>query len=172
MDEKRFIEELRRANGPMRALILSITQSPLHLDDIYQETSQALWKKIGDYDPSRPFLPWALSFSRMQAMAWMKKRGREDRKLRSYAIESIESAIAHQGDEAEGDLAHLNHCVSKLTDRQRELLHCRYHLGYTISEIATLEGKQSSREALFKTFQRLHQTLLKCLERQRHLDSA
>lgn len=132
MDEKRFIEELRLANGPMRALILSITQSPADLDDIYQEASQALWRKIDDYDASEPFLPWALTSSRLQALAWMKKQGREDRKLRSYALESIESAIVRENQESGRDLKHLNHCVSKLTDRQRELLHRRYHLGYTI----------------------------------------
>ncbi|MEM1442358.1 MAG: sigma-70 family RNA polymerase sigma factor [Verrucomicrobiota bacterium] len=173
MDEKQFIEALREANGPMRALVLSVTQSPADLDDILQETSRALWEKIDEYDPAQPFLPWALSFSRLQSMAWMKKKGREDRKLRSFALESIEEAILR---EAEGtshrDMAHLNFCVSKLTDRQRDLLHRRYHLGYTIPEIATLEGKSSSREALYKTFQRLHQALLTCLERQRNQDTA
>lgn len=173
MDEKRFIEELRGASGPMRALILSITQSPADLDDIQQETSRALWKKIDEYDPAEPFLPWALTFSRFQAMAWMKKKGREDRKLRSFAVESIESAILRNAEEGkEGEIAHLSHCVSKLTERQRDLLHRRYHLGYSIPEIATLEDKKSSREALYKTFQRLHQTLLTCLERQRKQDTA
>lgn len=172
MDEQRFIEELRLANGPMRALILSITQSPTDLDDIQQEASQALWRKIDDYDAGRAFLPWALSFARMQAMAWLKSRGREDRKLKSFAVEAIESAMVRQSEESTGDVAHLNHCVTKLTDRQRDLLHRRYHLGYSISEIATLDESGSSREALYKTFQRLHQTLLSCLERQRQRNPA
>ena len=173
LDEQRFIEELRKANGPMRALILSITGAPADLDDIQQEASQALWKKIDDYDPSRPFLAWALTFARLQAMAWLKSRGREERKLKSYAVEALESAILREEERGHSrDAVHLNRCVAKLTERQRSLLHRRYHLGYSISEIATLEEAGSSREALYKTFQRLHQTLLACLERQRQNDHA
>lgn len=173
MDEKRFIDELRRANGPMRALILSITQSPADLDDIQQEASEALWRKIGDYDPSKPFLAWALSFARMQAMAWRRARGREDRKRRAFASEAIDEALVRTAQEGNGgDLSRLHRCVAALTDRQRLLLHRRYHLGYSISEIAAIDDSVSSREALYKTFQRLHQSLLTCLERQRNQDHA
>lgn len=173
MDEKRFIEELRRASGPMRALILSLTQSSTDLDDIHQEASQALWRKIDDYDPSKPFLAWALTFARMQALAWRKARGREDRKRRAFATEAVEEAMVRKAQDGSGaDLANLHQCVSALSERQRALLHRRYHLGYSISEIAAVDDEVSSREALYKTFQRLHQSLLTCLERRRNNDHA
>ena len=43
--------------------ILSLMPHSQDARDVLQETAIALYNKIDDYDPSRPFAPWAFRFA-------------------------------------------------------------------------------------------------------------
>jgi RNA polymerase sigma-70 factor (ECF subfamily) len=44
--------------------------------DVLQETAAALWRKFGNYDTSRPFLPWAKPFAHHEVLMCLRKRRR------------------------------------------------------------------------------------------------
>ena len=47
------------------------------VQDVLQETNVVLLEKAGEYDPARPFVPWALAFARFQTLAWRKRQTRD-----------------------------------------------------------------------------------------------
>ncbi len=167
MDERRFDELLNQNEAAIRGIIYSLVHSPTDTDDIFQEVCAAMWAKRGHFDPSRPFLAWSLGFAKRQSLSYRRKIGREGQKQQAYASQMLEEAFHSSSILSQSDRRSekLESCVSKLSDDKRELLRLRYEEGMTITEIAELPQQDKSREALFKIFQRLHQSLLTCLSR-------
>ncbi|MCB2072822.1 MAG: sigma-70 family RNA polymerase sigma factor [Novosphingobium sp.] len=52
--------------------------APHHLDDLVQETLLSLHRKLGSYDPARPFLPWLAAISRYRWVDHMRRLYRDD----------------------------------------------------------------------------------------------
>ena len=76
-----FVTQITRAQRQLHAFILSMVWNPAEADDVLQETNLVLWEKSGEFDGSRPFLPWAMRFAQLQAMAWLKRRQRQQDRL-------------------------------------------------------------------------------------------
>ena len=76
-----FVTQITRAQRQLHAFILSMVWNPAEADDVLQETNLVLWEKSGEFDGSRPFLPWAMRFAQLQAMAWLKRRQRQQNRL-------------------------------------------------------------------------------------------
>ncbi len=165
MDERRFDELLDQHQAAIRGFIYSLIQSASDTDDVFQEVCAAMWSKRHDFDPNRPFLPWSLGFAKLQSLSFRRKAGREGEKQQAYASEMLEGAFHSSPLSSQLDTRSekLESCVNKLSEEKRELLRLRYEEGMTVTEIAMLPDQEKSREALFKTFQRLHQSLLTCL---------
>ena len=48
--------------------VFSLLPNSEDVKDILQETYVALTRKFGEYDPAKPFLPWAYGFAYMQVL--------------------------------------------------------------------------------------------------------
>ena len=64
-----FVTQITKVQRQLHAFILSMVWNPAEAEDVLQETNLVLWEKAAEYDPSRPFLPWAMRFAQFQAMA-------------------------------------------------------------------------------------------------------
>jgi DNA-directed RNA polymerase specialized sigma24 family protein len=54
---------------------------PVEADDVLQKTNLVLWQKAAEFDESRPFLPWAIRFAQLQALAYLKRLHRQHGRL-------------------------------------------------------------------------------------------
>jgi RNA polymerase sigma-70 factor (ECF subfamily) len=45
--------------------------------EVLQDVSVLLWKKWDQYDPERPFVPWAIRFAYLEVLKWRQKLARE-----------------------------------------------------------------------------------------------
>jgi len=137
------------------------------VDEIIQDTSVAMWEKFAQYDPSRPFGPWALTFTRFQVMAFLERRKRTAARLSDETLDEIaESAVCDslKWENRESDhLAALDECIAKLTPKETRLLSKRYGDGMSVSEIAESGEFRVSREALYKIYARLIRRLMDCV---------
>ena len=133
-------------------------------DDIIQETMTQLWEHFAEYDRSRPFFPWASRFAYRQVL--MLRRRSSSRRL--YLSEEVLDTLAQEYPETseweESRRRAVRICLTKLTQRQSELLRHRYESGHSLVEIA----KQLSRpvNALYKSLQRIRANLVNCVERE------
>ena len=72
-----FAGQMTQCQRKLHAFIISMVWNPADADDLLQETNLVLWQKADDFDPTRPFLPWAMRFAQLQVMAWLKHRQRQ-----------------------------------------------------------------------------------------------
>ena len=76
-----YLDQISQSQGKLRGFIRSLHRYEDEVDDVLQETNITLMKKKEDFDPSRNFLPWALSIARFTLLAHRKKRARDLNKL-------------------------------------------------------------------------------------------
>jgi hypothetical protein len=93
----KFIADITSAQRHLHAFVSSVVWNIADADEVVQETNLALWQKAADYDPDRPFLPWAMAFAQMQLKAWLKRRQRvpivfDDALIERMAAESVAAA--------------------------------------------------------------------------------
>ena len=143
--------------------LTSLTGDHHAADDLVQELAARLWKKFGNYDPSRSFVAWGLGFARLLALEWRRRQAKlplpvDDDTLERLAEEAARSAAAHDpAREA------LRECLPRLTDLQRKVLQARYHDDLAVSEIA--RAWRRSTMAIYKVLHRAHEALLDCMRR-------
>ena len=71
-----FVGHLTGCQSLLYGFICALLGGAEGAGDVLQETNIVLWNKAHEYDPARPFLPWAYTFARFQVMAWRKKQSR------------------------------------------------------------------------------------------------
>ncbi len=162
-----FARLLIKHERQMRTLVRSMIPGCREVDEIIQDASVAMWQKFSEYDLSRPFGPWALTFTRFQAMAFLERRKRTMARLSDETIEEIaekstQYALKWEGRESD-HLVALDECLSLLSPKETRLLSQRYGEGRTVGEIAESGEFRASREALYKTFARLVRRLMDCV---------
>ena len=131
--------------------------------DVLQETSVALYRKFTEYDPSKPFLPWAYRFAELEVF---KQRDRNIRGNRHFSRELLER-LAKEREEIDtalhARLVALEKCLEELPPGDRVLIRQRYHHQTRIEELVRLSG--SSRRTLFRNLDRVRRVLMDCIQR-------
>ena len=88
-DHERFTRLLLESEPVMlRSILVSVP----HLADareIMQETAVALWRQFETYDSARPFLNWAMGFSRIETRRFLSRESRRAQ-LTEKAVEALE----------------------------------------------------------------------------------
>ena len=131
--------------------------------DVLQETLLAITEKFDDYDPCRPFLPWAYKFAFHRAM---KHRDHNPRRVHNFSTDVLELlAVAHdnQAPILHARLMTLEQCLEKLPAADRLLLRERYGSTLNLDEIAS--QVRQSRRTLLRNLKRLRDWLHDCVNR-------
>ena len=158
--EHEIFTELYVANEQaMYGFVYSLLHSRPDADDVIQETMAQLWEHFDKYDRSRPFLPWANRFAYRQVL--MHRRRESVRRI--YLSEDVLRSLAQDYPETAGSEESrrraLKTCLQTLTDRQRELLKCRYESEEPLVEIA--DRLDRTVNSLYKSLQRIRQILVR-----------
>ena len=132
--------------------------------DVVQETAVALWRKIGEYDPSRPFVAWACRFALLEARQFLKRsrrwRGFLDDAGLAEKLLARRQEIAEHLDERQ---QYLGDCIRKLSGRHRSLLERYYYRRTSMDDLCRETGRSAG--ALYKALQRIRQALFDCITR-------
>ena len=74
--QQEYLRLFLAAERDVLRYVLSIVPNANDAEEIVQQTAVVLWEKFGDYDPSRPFTPWACRFALNVARQWMARQQR------------------------------------------------------------------------------------------------
>lgn len=168
MQAHELFEILVRENADMlTAYIRSFVRDAATADDVFQETMLTAWRRLGDYDKSRPFGPWLRGIAARVMMAFRRQRARSfalcDEEMLEHLDARCEVLHQQQGDTWDEKLEGLRDCIDKLPDRYREAIQLRY--AEELSPETLTERLHISGETLKKRLQRGRARLLECLER-------
>jgi RNA polymerase sigma-70 factor (ECF subfamily) len=157
-----FVQALTGVQSRLYAYICFLLGDAASARDVLQETNLALWDKALDYDPSRPFVPWAYGVAYLQVMAHRKRCSRS----RLLFDEQLVGELAEQAMGREVDLDRrleaLGDCMGRLPGPRRDLIDRRYVHGDSVDQIAGRLRKAPN--VVAASLYRIRKTLLECIE--------
>lgn len=157
-----FVQCLTGAQSRLYAYICSLLGEAAGARDVLQETNLALWDKARDYDPARPFLPWAYRIAYLQVLAYRKRCVRSRLVFDEDLVSELADQVLSRDVDLEGRLEALGDCMSKLPGARREILDRRYVLGESVDQIARRVGKAPN--VVAASLYRIRKVLLECIE--------
>jgi RNA polymerase sigma-70 factor, ECF subfamily len=159
-----FADLLRQHQGRLFAYIHSLVRDLNDADDLFQQTAVILWRKFGEYDPSRAFFPWACGIARFEVANFLRTRGRSKLYFSDELnLMLVEAQEAMGEDEWEGSRQALSGCMDKLRERDRQLLVDCYADGASITEVAQRQGRSS--HSVHNSLRRIRRALFECVRR-------
>jgi len=141
-----------------------------HADDVFQETVLVAWRRLADYDRTRPFGPWLRGIARLVALD-LVSRQRRMQVADPATFDTIERNVAAferaRGEGAEPAmsfrerLAALDDCLSRLPAMYAEVVQATYRDTRQLADIAQALG--GNEELVKKRLQRARAMLAHCL---------
>lgn len=162
-ESAQFVTQITRAQRQLHAFILSMVWNPAEADDVLQETNLVLWEKADEFDDQRPFLPWAMRFAQLQAMAWLKRNRRVQRVVFDDDLaQLLAEEVAADEPLFEARRKALAECLQKLGPEQRELIARRYEPDASVNAMADAGGTTPG--AVSDRLRRIRRALLDCIQ--------
>ena len=142
--------------------ILAMVSNWSDADDIMQETTEVMWRKFQEFEPNTDFAAWGIKIARYKILEFRRERQNKpilsDQSIQAIFDNLIE--VKHEDDER---LIALQHCLGKLSDRDRRLIRLRYEQNITTKELAKRVNRPF--HGLYKAMGRIHSALLLCVRR-------
>lgn len=160
---KRFDEILAECQPRIYAFIFSLVGNRDLAQEIFQETNLVLVQKSAQFDPVRPFIPWAFAFAKNQVKAALQKSNR-DRMLFNEEAMAIVEKIAIENDKTQNARqAALERCIENLKEEQKEIIRGKYQEEKSLEEIA--KDRQQKPNRLAVMLFRIRKVLAECISR-------
>lgn len=166
-----FIEELTAIQGSMKRFCISILAGDQGAEDVIQEANRVILEKADEFEPGTNLQAWAFEIVRWQAMAYCKRRQRENKLL--FNTELIDSLLERslQLDSRQAEqMGALTSCIEKLDDADRSVLRGRYWSEKTLAEFSQEIGRtvDALKRALFKIRKQLRACVRQTLAEQKN----
>ncbi len=162
--EAEFACRLREIQTRLYGYIHSLARDLNDADDLFQQTALILWKKFDEFDPRRSFFSWACGIARLEVVNFL--RGRTRRRLyfsddlNLLLIEAQEELSCEELEDRRDALAK---CMTKLRQRDQELLQECYSVSGGVNEAAERRGRSS--QSIFNSLRRIRRALYVCISR-------
>ena len=132
-------------------------------DEIMQETSIVIWRKIEEFQLGSNFQAWSFRIARFQVMNYQKKLSTQKKKV-SFSedlLEELEDTRLGLGKPHDEKWDKLDVCRKKLKEKDQELLEQVYGLGMEVDALAHhLDRKATS---IYRSLRRIRLVLEKCV---------
>lgn len=159
--QENLIALITRHQAALHAYILGLLPNRSRADDVLQETNLVLWRKAADYDPSKPFLPWACGIARFQVKAANRDATRDRHVFDPQLLELLATEEVPDLESTAAMDRALSECLEQLPGGKRELILRRYHPECSVHEMAA--SRQMTPGALSAQLHRIRQMLEQCV---------
>ena len=156
-----FLLQLTSHQSTLYGVITALVGGVQGAQDVLQETNVVLLEKACDYDATRPFVPWALTFARFQVMAWRQRQARDRLVLNDELFDMLADRLVAEAVPPNRRLDAIETCLSHLQPDSRELVDARYVHGEAVQEIAARLGR--SVNVVSVSLFRIRKALLDCV---------
>jgi RNA polymerase sigma-70 factor (ECF subfamily) len=157
-----FVQLLTGVQSRLYAYICSLIGSSGGARDVLQETNLVLWDKAHEYDPARPFLPWAYRIAYLQVLAYRKRCARSRLIFDEELLGAIAAEFVRRDEQHDRQLEALSQCLESLTGERRELVDRRYRYGDSVEQIA--DRLRKAPNVISASLYRIRKALLQCIE--------
>lgn len=136
------------------------------VDDLFQEAVLVAWRRLADFDRSRPFGPWLRGIARNLVLDWRSRAGRmqlSDPATLDQIERSIHTLERRPGDSFDDRIKVLEECLEALAPEQAEVVQLAYRSEQPLAAIA--RQVQANEETVKKRLQRARALLADCMTR-------
>ena len=165
---KDFIRLFLEAEKYLLRYVMVLVPNVADARDVVQETAVALWDKIDRYDPEKPFAPWACRFALNEAKMFLRKKSRQYR-LADEVVNLLEIERMENSDRLDARKHFLKECLKVLPKKNALLVNDYYFNELSVEELS--KHFERSVEAIYKTLQRVRQSLHSCIENKLQLEA-
>lgn len=159
---ERFVRLLTEHQNRLYGYVYSLLGDRNRAADVVQETNLVLWRKLEEFQPNRPFLPWAFAIARFQVLAHLRDQKRDRLLLDPELVETLSKDLEQHAGHVEAIREALRPCMQLLTDNNRQLVERRYYSAMPIADIAAAVDR--SVEAVKVALLRIRRQLAECVE--------
>lgn len=160
-----------RAQPTVAAFITSMVVDFNDAEDVLQQTAVALVRKFDDYDPSRPFVAWAIGMARNEVLKHRRTRALQRELLSDELLDQLAATHEELAEELDAMRSVLGRCLEEVDGQPREALDLRYEEDLKPAAIADRLGLAAGTVRVM--LHRVRATLRECIERRlgQHNDS-
>lgn len=156
---------VREHQRSLLAFIRTAVNDHATAEDIWQETLLVAWRKLNEFDRTRPFGPWLRGIASRIVMARCRKDSRfilvSDDEALEYLSQKFDSLQNLSGDTFADKLSALEDCIERLPAKDQECVRLKYSRDFSIDELAKTLG--IAIEATKKRLWRAKQKLIDCI---------
>ena len=157
-----FEMELAGAQLSLLSYVAKLLGGLRDAHDVLQDVNLTLCNERANYDPTRPFLPWARTVAYYEVMTWRKRQTRSRLVFSDEAVERMAESFACDPDPVDERLAFLEACKKRLPPLMRELLDSYYGRAERLSVIAARTRRTEG--SLANSLYYIRTLLKKCME--------
>lgn len=160
---EQFVQQLTESQNRLYGYVFSLLGDRAAANDVVQETNLVLWRKLDEFDPSRPFLPWAFAVARFQVLANLRDKKRDRLLLDEDLADKLGSEVESASGSLDAVREALRGCLQKLPPQSRDLVQHRYLRSMSVADVADALGRTvgATKVALL----RARKQLAACIER-------
>ena len=152
-----YVENEEALSGFVRSLVRTREDAL----DVMQGTAVVLWKKFEKLDSPKDFRRWAFGVARFEALAFRRDKARDRHVFSEDLISMLGTEAAEAGEESSVEVEALQHCITKLPQKQRTLVQAAYDRGVRIDEMARKAGRTPM--SVYKALHRIRMGLADCI---------
>lgn len=138
---EQFVQQLTESQNRLYGYVYSLLGDRGAANDVVQETNLVLWRKLNEFDPDRPFLPWAFAVARFQVLANLRDKKRDRLLLDADLAEKISDDVESTSGSLDSVREALRACLQKLPAPSRELVQQRYLQTMSVADVAASLGR-------------------------------
>ncbi len=153
-----YVENEASLSGFVRSLVPTLDD----MREVMQDTAVVLWRKFDQLDSPEDFRRWAFGVARFEALAFRRDRARDRHVFSEELVAMLATEAASVGKQSRIEEQALQHCLTKLSNRNRELVRAAYMRGVRIDEMAKKAGRTPM--SLYKLLHRIRMQLADCIE--------
>jgi RNA polymerase sigma-70 factor (ECF subfamily) len=164
-DHMRQIARLWTQALPAVSALIGATVIDFHdAEDLLGQVAETVVTKACDYDPQRPFIPWAMGIARYRILQYFERR-RTDRHVGfdDETLGLLADAHCELAEEAPARLAALRQCLGQLQGKSKRVLDMRYLHDHRSNWIAEKMGMTPG--AVWTLLHRARKALAECIDR-------
>ncbi len=163
-----FVQELTTNAKRIYGYILTRVPNWADADEIYQDTCRILWEKRQLYVSGTSFHAWAFRVVDIHVKTFRKDQAKKASLFSDAFADAVERGYQTRSDGAASDETErrqeaLGTCLSKLSERNFDLIVYRYQNAATAKTMASTFGR--STEGIYKALSRIHSFLIECVHK-------
>jgi RNA polymerase sigma-70 factor, ECF subfamily len=160
---EQFITLLNATHGRLLAFLRAMLGNNADAEDVLQRASMTIWRKFGEFDPSKDFFAWASSFAFYEAKNFQRVSARSRLHFDDELMQRLADERIADLDHRDARLAAMDRCIGELDEPGRELVR-EFYLNNT--EVATLaERLGRAPQTLYNKLNALRRLLADCMKR-------